>query len=103
MTITTADWNTGSSACYFTSRETAQTDYVALGSRWITSATINATGSNVGSLAYSLSADGTNFESATLGQMHNFTISGSGMKWKANEPYGDAGIVARLDKIEVKY
>lgn len=85
MTTTTADWNIGSSACYFTSGELAQTDYVALGSRWITSATMNATGSNVGSLAYFLSADGTTFESANLGQLHTFTVSGSGLKWKAEE------------------
>ncbi|MAH49947.1 hypothetical protein CMI37_29280 [Candidatus Pacearchaeota archaeon] len=81
---TTADWAGTAGECDFTNAEVAVSEIFALNSETYTQATLIATGTDVGNLAFELRFDGSNWESIT----NNTTLiaanpSNVGIEWRA--------------------
>jgi len=101
---TTADWNTGSDSCYFTSSEVAESDFVAFttGTSY-TSGMILPIGSTTHRLTWQASANGgKNYTNMTTGTWTSFGTAGSAVTWKATAPAA-AGTISRVDTVEMSY
>lgn len=94
-TSSTATFSTGSIS--FIGTQVATSTAIYKNQETIISATMNVTSS--GSLAYELSADGgSNWESVTSGQLHNFSNTGQELKWRASSSANTT-----LDNVKVTY
>jgi len=82
--VTTADWADTPGSLVLTAAEVAQSTAVAYGGDTINSATITITASagSTTDLTITLCANGSSFESATNGTLHNFTTVGTDLRWK---------------------
>jgi len=93
---TTATWSTGGSA-EFTSGQIAESLSIDYNNGTITKATLTATEES-GSFTYKLTANGTNWEDVTSGTEHEFTNTGTDLRWRATE---DAISTGKINKIEI--
>lgn len=82
--VTTADWAVISGELSFTVGEIAQSNSVAYNDGTINSATLTATLSAgvIGNLTIELCANGSTFEGVTNATEHNFTATGTNLKFK---------------------
>jgi len=81
---TTADWGDTSNQLAFTNGEIAQSRSIAYNDGTVTKVLITATASSgdTANLTVTATADGTNWESITLGTEHSFSNTGTNLKFK---------------------
>lgn len=95
---TTASWSGDGQIVFGTSSETATSLSIYKNQETITSATLTATETGSGSLTYFMSADtGSNFETVTNGEEHEFTNTGQDLRFKAT------GSDKAITKIDIEY
>ena len=90
----TATWGSGSVS--FTSGQVAQSSEIDLRHGIITKALLNSTEAS-GSFTYEMTADGTNFETVTPGTLHNFTNTGTDLRWRATENAASTGEITQIE------
>jgi len=96
---TTADWNTASQYLTLTSATLMETKSIFLNSATVYNAKVIATGTNLSSAVFYVSADaGVNFETATNNESHSFTNLGKDLRLKIT---ADGNVTAT--KLKVQY
>lgn len=98
--VTTADWADTPGSLIMTAGEIAQSTAVAYGGNTITYATITITVSagSVSDLTITLTANGSSFEASTNATIHNFTTTGTDLRFKITS----AGNVTVSD-VQIQY
>ena len=89
----TATWDSGSVS--FTSGQNALSLSIDYNNSTISQAKLTSTEVS-GSFDYELSADGTNWESVTSGTLHEFTNTGTDLRWRATENNSSTGEISKI-------
>lgn len=90
----TASWSTTGSVT-FTSGQIALSSSIDYANGTITTATLTSTEVS-GSFDYEMTADGTNWESATSGVAHTFSDTGTDLRWRATENAASTGEISQI-------
>jgi hypothetical protein len=93
-TNTTATWTSTGSAT-FTAGQLIESKSIDFGNGTITAATFTFTELS-GTFSYEATADGTNWESVTSGVAHNFTNTGSDLRFRATESGASTGEISQV-------
>ena len=89
-----ASWGTTGSVT-FTAGQVAESTSVDYNNGTITTATLTSTEVS-GSFTYELTADGTNWEEVTSGEIKSFLNPGSDLRWRATESGASTGEITKL-------
>ena len=90
----TASWSTTGSVT-FTSGQIALSSSIDYANGTITVATLTSTEVS-GAFDYEITADGTNWESATSGVAHTFSNTGTDLRWRATENNTSTGEISKI-------
>jgi len=94
---TTATWNTSGQVCNFLSGQVAQSESVDYANGTIVDATLTPTTVS-GTIAYEMTADGTNWQTVLSGVKTTFTNPGTDLRWRATEL---SGVTAQISQIKI--